>query len=265
MFGRFRSLDENSDMEVDFEGDVFDGIVYPAPEYQHLDDEYALSSLLILSPVLPSKIICVGLNYSDHARELNMPVPKNPILFLKPPTALLPHNGCIVYPGASKQVEYEAELAVIIGKDGKNISSEDSDSYIAGFSCFNDVTARDLQKEDGQWTRAKSFDTFAPLGPFIVTPEELEQQNLNPENLNIQTRITDRDGNIRVCQNSNTAELIFKIPKLIAFISNIMTLKKGDVIATGTPPGVGQLLPGETVDVEIEGIGILSNTVIEDF
>ncbi|MDV0446770.1 putative protein YisK [Methanosarcinaceae archaeon Ag5] len=264
MFGRFRFLDEENNTEIDFDGEVFDGIVYPAPEYQNVDDEYALASLLVLPPVSPSKIICVGLNYSDHARELNMPVPENPILFLKPPTAVLPHNGCISYPAVSRQVDYEAELAVVIEKDGHNIDLEDAYSYIAGFSCFNDVTARDLQKADGQWTRAKSFDTFAPLGPFIVTPEELEQQGLNPENLNIQTRITDADGNVRICQNSNTSEFIFKIPELISFISSVMTLKKGDVIATGTPPGVGQLIPGDLVDVEIEGIGTLSNAVIDE-
>ncbi|WNY26462.1 fumarylacetoacetate hydrolase family protein [Methanolapillus ohkumae] len=258
MFGRFRY------QTTDFEGEVFDGTVYPAPAYQELDDEYSLSAVTVLPPVLPSKIICVGLNYADHAKELNMPLPKNPILFLKPPTALLPDGGQIVCPKESRQVEYEAELAVIIGKAGKNIPIEKAFTHVAGYSCFNDVTARDLQKEDGQWTRAKSFDTFAPLGPFIVTPEELEQKNLDPNNLSIQTRIWEvgNEKSKRTGQNSNTSEFIFKIPDLIAFISNIMTLQKGDVIATGTPPGVGRLIPGECVEVEIKGVGCLKNTVI---
>ena len=255
MLGRFQYKD------TVFTGEVFDDIVYPDPVYQQLDDEYPLTSLLILPPVLPTKIVCAGLNYADHAKELNMEPPTSPILFLKPPSAILPHEGLIQYPGESEQVDFEAELSVVIGKTCRNVSEENALDYILGYTCFNDVTARDLQRADGQWTRSKSFDTFAPLGPFIVTPEELSQQNLSPENLSIQCRVI-RNENEEIRQSSSTSELIFDIPKLISFISSIMTLEKGDVIATGTPPGVGELLIGDVVEVEIEGIGILRNTVV---
>jgi len=254
MLGRFQYK------ETVFFGDVFDDIVYPDPTFQELNDEYPLNSLLVLPPVRPSKIICVGLNYKDHAAELNMPLPECPLLFLKPPSAILPHEGLIVYPNDSGQVDYEAELGIVIGKSGKNISEENAFDYIFGYTCFNDVTARDLQKADGQWTRAKSFDTFAPFGPFIVTAEELEQQKLSPENLNIICRVI-RNQNEEIRQNSNTSEFIFSIPKLISFISSVMTLEKGDLIATGTPAGIGSLLAGDVVEIEIEGIGILRNMV----
>jgi 2-keto-4-pentenoate hydratase/2-oxohepta-3-ene-1,7-dioic acid hydratase in catechol pathway len=257
MRGRFQYND------TVFTGDVFDGIVYPDPIFQHLDDEYSVSSVLILPPVCPSKIICVGLNYADHAKELNMEKPKTPILFLKPPSAALSHDGLIVSPPESRQVEYEAELAIVIGRKGKNISEDAAMDYVLGFTCFNDVTARDLQRADGQWTRAKSFDTFAPFGPFIVTPEELKQKGLSPNNLEIICRVTrhqHQDEEIR--QHSTTSEFIFNIQKIISFISSVMTLEKDDVIATGTPPGVGELKDGDSVEVEIQGIGILRNTVV---
>lgn len=247
--------------ETVFSGDVFEEIVYPDPVYQLLDDEYPLSSLLVLPPVQPSKIVCVGLNYADHARELNMERPKNPILFLKPPSAALPHEGLIRYPPESGQVEYEAELGIVIGKRCRNVSEADAFDYILGYTCVNDVTARDLQRADGQWTRAKSFDTFAPFGPFVVTPEELAQQNLVSGNLSIVCRVI-RNENEDIRQNSSTAEFIFDIPKMVAFISSVMTLEEGDLIATGTPPGVGELLVGDAVEVEIEGVGILRNTVV---
>ncbi|WNY23564.1 putative protein YisK [Methanimicrococcus hongohii] len=255
MFGRFQYND------IVFSGEVFDDIVYPDPSFLHLEDEYPLSSLLILPPTRPTKIVCVGLNYADHAKELNMELPKNPILFLKPPSAALAHEGLINYPQMSDQVDYEAELAIVIGKQCRNISAADAFDYILGYTCFNDVTARDLQRADGQWTRAKSFDTFAPFGPFIVTPEELSQQNLSPGNLFVQCRVI-RNENEEVRQSSSTSEFIFGIPELISFISSVMTLEIGDVIATGTPPGVGELLVGDVVEVEIEGIGILRNTVV---
>ncbi|MCL2142632.1 MAG: fumarylacetoacetate hydrolase family protein [Methanimicrococcus sp.] len=244
-----------------FTGDVFDDIVYPDPIFQQLDDEYSVSSVLILPPVCPSKIICVGLNYADHAKELNMQKPKTPILFLKPPSAALSHEGLILYPLESSQVEYEAELAVVIGKTGKHISEAEAMDYVLGYTCFNDVTARDLQRADGQWTRAKSFDTFAPFGPFVVTPEELEQKGLSPNNLEIICRLI-QNQNEEIRQHSTTSEFIFSIQKIISFISSIMTLEEGDVIATGTPPGVGELKDGDIVEIEIEGIGILRNTVV---
>lgn len=255
MLGRFQYN------ETVFSGEVFDGIVYPDPVYQQLDDEYPLSSLLVLPPVLPSKIVCVGLNYTDHAKELDMTLPKSPILFLKPPSAALAHEGLIQYPSESEQVDYEAELGIVIGKTCRRVSEVDAFDYILGYTCFNDVTARDLQRTDGQWTRAKGFDTFAPLGPFVVTPEELAQQNLSPGKLSVVCRVI-RGGNEEVKQNFSTGAFIFDIPKLISFISGVMTLEKGDIIATGTPPGVGELLVGDTVEVEIEGIGVLRNTVV---
>ncbi|MCL2863839.1 MAG: fumarylacetoacetate hydrolase family protein [Methanimicrococcus sp.] len=255
MLGRFQYND------IAFSGEVFDDIVYPDPIYQQLDDEYPLSSLLILPPSLPSKIVCAGLNYADHAKELNMELPKNPILFLKPPSSILAHEGLIRYPPESGQVDYEAELAIVIGKKCGSVSEDDALDYILGFTCFNDVTARDLQRADGQWTRAKSFDTFAPVGPFIITPEELAQKNLSPGDLSVSCRVI-RGQNEEVRQSSSTKEFIFGIPKLISFISSVMTLEKGDIIATGTPPGVGELLIGDVVEVEIEGVGVLRNTVV---
>ncbi|MDV0445078.1 putative protein YisK [Methanimicrococcus sp. At1] len=255
MLGRFQYND------IVFSGEVFDGIVYPDPCYQELDDEYALSSVLVLPPVNPSKIVCAGLNYKDHAKELNMELPENPLLFLKPPSAILSHEGLIEYPTESGQVDYEAELGIVIGKTCRHVSADDAFDYVLGYTCFNDVTARDLQRADGQWTRAKSFDTFAPAGPFIVTPEELSQNGLSPDNLMISCRVI-RNENEEVRQNSSTSEFIFNISELISFISSVMTLETGDIIATGTPPGVGELLVGDVVEVEIEGIGILRNTVV---
>jgi 2-keto-4-pentenoate hydratase/2-oxohepta-3-ene-1,7-dioic acid hydratase in catechol pathway len=197
----------------------------------------------------PSKIIAVGLNYYDHAKELKMSIPKYPLIFIKPPTTVIRNNEAIVYPQQSSEVHYEGELAVIIGNRARNISVRDASSHIKGYTCANDVTARDLQREDGQWTRAKSFDTFCPLGPEIVSDPD-------PCNLDIRTRV---NGVEKQC--SNTKNMIFNVFELVSFISGIMTLLPGDVIITGTPPGVGSIEPGDTVEVEIEGIGILRNTV----
>jgi 2-keto-4-pentenoate hydratase/2-oxohepta-3-ene-1,7-dioic acid hydratase in catechol pathway len=188
----------------------------------------------------------------DHAKELGMQVPENPIIFLKPPSALIGHLGNIIYPEPAKQVDYEAELAIVINKQCRNISVENAEDVIMGYTCFNDVTARDLQKKDTQWTRSKSFDTFAPLGPYIVEP------TFDVNDLAIKTRV---NGEIR--QNSSTANFIFNIPNIIEFISGIMTLEKWDIISTGTPPGVGELTVGDVVEVEIEKIGILKNRVIK--
>lgn len=216
-------------------------------------DTFMLSELELLPPTQPSKIVCVGLNYIDHAKELGMPIPENPLLFLKPPSAVTVHLGNIVYPGKTRQVEYEAELAVIIGKCCKNIRASDAGSVIMGYTCFNDVTARDLQKKDTQWTRSKSFDTFAPVGPYIA------DAGLDVGDLIIKTRV---NGKLR--QESSTSNLIFNVPNLIEFISGIMTLECGDIIATGTPPGVGELFVGDEVEVEIENIGILKNFVVRE-
>ena len=208
----------------------------------------AIEDVDLLAPCSPGKIVCVGLNYVEHASELKMKLPEEPVLFLKPPSAVIGPGAEIVVPKASVRVDYEGELGVVIGKRCKAMDADEAKKYILGYTCFNDVTARDLQQKDGQWTRAKSFDTFAPFGPWIV--------NIDPSNAYIKTRV-----NGEVKQNSNTSDLIFGVPKLIEFISSVMTLEPGDVIATGTPPGVGRLEKGDVVEVEIEGIGVLKNRV----
>lgn len=197
----------------------------------------------------PTKIIAIGLNYLDHAKELNMDIPEYPLIFMKPPTAVIGDGEIIIYPPQTQELHYEGELGVVIGKKARNISIEAAKQYIAGYTCANDVTARDLQRMDGQWTRSKSFDTFCPLGPRIV-------KNIDPTNLAIATRV-----NGVTKQSSNTNQMIFNAYKLVSFISAIMTLLPGDVISTGTPPGVGELQVGDVVEVEIEGIGVLKNLV----
>lgn len=197
----------------------------------------------------PTKIIAIGLNYRDHAKELNMDLPEYPLIFMKPPTSVIGNGETIVYPPQTHELHYEGELGVVIGKKARGVSPERAAEYIAGYTCANDVTARDLQRMDGQWTRAKSFDTFCPLGPKIV-------KDLDPTNLAIATRV---NGITR--QASNTNQMIFNPFQLVSFISAIMTLLPGDIISTGTPPGVGELKVGDVVEVEIEGIGILRNTV----
>ncbi|MGE5552599.1 MAG: fumarylacetoacetate hydrolase family protein [Betaproteobacteria bacterium] len=196
------------------------------------------------------KVICVGLNYRDHAKELGMAIPAEPVIFLKPETAVIGPEEPIVYPAMSRQVDYEAELAVVIGRETRSATPAEADRYIAGYTCFNDVTARDLQRRDGQWTRAKSFDTFAPLGKEVVS-------GLDPSDLLVECYV---NGERR--QSSSTRNLIFSVPELVSFVSRIMTLHPGDVIATGTPPGVGQLRPGDVVEVVIEGVGRLRNPVV---
>jgi len=216
------------------------------------DMSYNVDMLDILPPVIPSKIICIGLNYIDHAKELQMDLPEEPLLFMKPNSAVIGDGDKIVYPPVSQRVDYEAELAVVIGEQCRNIHAENAEDFILGYTCFNDVTARDLQQKDGQWTRAKSFDTFAPIGPFIV-----EESDFDPSDIGISCRV---NGSTK--QDSRTSNLIFDVPFLIEFISSIMTLEKGDVIATGTPSGVGSLAKGDRVEVEIEGVGILENEVL---
>lgn len=206
--------------------------------------------LKLLAPCRPGKVICVGLNYRDHAEEFGLPIPDEPILFMKPPSAVIGPGEPIVRPQASRQVDYEAELAVVIGRQARHLKSGEALDYILGYTCANDVTARDLQKKDGQWTRAKSFDTFLPMGPYIN--KEIDASNLDITlSLNGQKR-----------QQSNTANLIFDLPYLLCFISSIMTLEPGDVILTGTPSGVGAVESGDLVEVYIEGIGTLANRVI---
>ncbi|AEK19035.1 fumarylacetoacetate hydrolase family protein [Methanococcus maripaludis] len=199
--------------------------------------------------IKPSKIVCAGLNYKDHAKELKMKLPKEPVIFLKPTSSIIYNEEAIKIPKASERVDYEAELAIVIEKTCKSVKKEDAKNYIKGFTILNDVTARDLQEKDGQWTRAKSFDTFSPIGPKIVS-------NLDPNNLKIQLRV-----NGKIKQDSNTNNMIFSVEELVEFVSSIMTLYPDDIISTGTPPGIGKLEKGDIVEIEIENIGILKNFV----
>lgn len=225
------------------EGEIFG-------EYRRLETEIPLEKVNILAPVVPSKIICVARNYIEHARERNVEVPETPMIFLKPPSSLNHNNQPITIPPQSMQVEHEAELAVVIGKAGRWIESDNAYHHIFGYSIGNDVTARDLQRNETQWTRAKGFDTFCPLGPWIET-------DLDITDLLITCRV---NGELR--QMASTKEMIFPVPQLVAYISNIMTLIPGDVILTGTPAGVGSLVQGDSVEISIEGIGTLTNRVI---
>jgi 2-keto-4-pentenoate hydratase/2-oxohepta-3-ene-1,7-dioic acid hydratase in catechol pathway len=209
-----------------------------------------ISHVALLPPIEPTKIVAVGRNYLAHSRELGNPVPKEPLLFLKPPSAVIGPNGVISYPEMSERVDYEGELAVIIRRKAQRLSDETKvEEFILGYTCFNDITARDLQFKDIQFTRAKSFDTFASMGPCIAT-------GLDPAGLRIKTFL---NGKLR--QSASTRAMLFPVPFLVRYVSRIMTLYPGDVITTGTPEGVGPMVPGDRVDVQIEGIGTLSNTV----
>jgi len=210
---------------------------------------HPLKRIKYLTPSEPTKIVAVGLNYRDHAEELRQAIPEEPVIFLKPPTAILPHRGKIIYPQQCSRLDYEAELAVIIKKWARNVNPDRALGYVLGYTCFNDVTARDLQQKDGQWTRAKSFNTFAPFGPWIET-------ELDPSNTPIRAYL-----NGKLKQNSNTRNFLFDVSYLISFISRVMPLLPGDVIATGTPSGVGPMQPGDTSEIEVEGIGRLRNVV----
>jgi 2-keto-4-pentenoate hydratase/2-oxohepta-3-ene-1,7-dioic acid hydratase in catechol pathway len=211
---------------------------------------YPLKNVKLLAPCQPSKIVALGINYASHGTEFKHEIPKSPLIFIKPPTAIIGPEDNIIYPPSSKQVDYEAELAVVIGKKARCVAKEKAFEYVLGYTCFNDVTARDQQKSDGQWTRAKGYNTFAPIGPWIVTDTE-------PSNLKIEAFVNGIQK-----QNGNTRDLVFPVDELIHFISNIMTLLPGDVIATGTPSGVGPMQPGDSVEIKIKGIGTLKNSVV---
>lgn len=210
---------------------------------------YPLTEVRLLPPVMPSKIVAVGLNYRDHAEELKIELPHEPLLFLKPSSAVIGHLDPICYPPMSHRVDFEGELGIVIGKTAHDVPEHRTDGFILGYTCVNDVTARDLQGKDGQWTRAKGFDTFAPIGPWIET-------EIDPASLQVETLL---NGERR--QLSNTANLIFSSRQLVSFISQVMTLYPGDVIATGTPSGIGPMQVGDQVEVVIEGIGRLVNGV----
>lgn len=209
-----------------------------------------LDEVRLLAPVVPGKIVAVGLNYKDHAREMGKEIPEEPLLFLKAPSALNDPGGEIVYTPQSQRVDYEAELAAVVGRAAKNVKARDAAAFILGYTCINDVTARDLQVKDVQYTRAKGFDTFAPLGPWIET-------DLDPSAVPVRCLV---NGEVR--QDGNTREMGASVFRLVEFISSVMTLFPGDVIATGTPPGVGSLHVGDVVTVEVGGIGALTNRVV---
>lgn len=208
-----------------------------------------LKDVKLLAPVIPSKIIAVGLNYTDHAEELNLTPPIEPLIFLKPSSSVIGPYETIYYPLQAKRVDYEAEMAIVIKKKAYNVSYKEAERYIFGYTCLNDVTARDLQKKDGQWTRAKSFNTFCPIGPYVET-------GIDVSSLKIESFV-----NKHVKQSSNTSKMIFNCRELVEFISGIMTLEPGDVIATGTPAGVGPIKVGDEVEVRIEKLGSLINKV----
>jgi 2-keto-4-pentenoate hydratase/2-oxohepta-3-ene-1,7-dioic acid hydratase in catechol pathway len=224
----------------------------PVGDYRRLDADTPLEKVRLLAPILPGKIICVGRNYAEHAREHDEEVPDVPLLFFKPPSSVVGPGQPVLLPPQSQRVEHEGELAVVIGKRGRWIAAEQAENHILGYTVANDVTARDLQRRDGQWTRAKGFDTFCPLGPWIETDLEIAD-------VLITCRV---NGEMR--QMASTREMVFTIPQLIAFVSSVMTLDPGDVLLTGTPAGVGMLVEGDSVEVDIEGIGVLANPVKKD-
>ncbi|HET8579288.1 MAG TPA: fumarylacetoacetate hydrolase family protein [Methylomirabilota bacterium] len=223
----------------------------PYGTFKKARKKYALSQTVLLAPVAPSKIVAVGLNYRDHAEEMNLPVPAEPRIFFKPLSALSGPDDPIVFPPQAGRVDYEGELAIVIKKRCRAVPAERAREVVLGYTCLNDVTARELQARDGQPTRAKAFDTFCPVGPCIAT-------DIDPNGVDIETWV---NGERR--QASNTKHFIFPVEDLIARISAVMTLLPGDVIATGTPAGVGPLKPGDKVEVRIEGIGGLKNPVVK--
>ncbi|UCD16349.1 MAG: fumarylacetoacetate hydrolase family protein [Candidatus Zixiibacteriota bacterium] len=224
----------------------------PAVQSEETNRYYEPSGVRLLAPVQPSKIICIGLNYKEHVKESQSAdkAPEEPLLFSKPPSAVLGPGGRIVRPPMAERVDYEGELGVVIGRQCKNVAEIESEDYIFGFTCVNDVTARDLQRKDGQWTRAKGFDTFCPVGPWVTG-------RLNYEDLLIETYL---NGELK--QSARTSMMIFRIPRLVSFISKVMTLYPGDLICTGTPSGINPMQAGDRVEIRIEGIGSLVNDVI---
>jgi 2-keto-4-pentenoate hydratase/2-oxohepta-3-ene-1,7-dioic acid hydratase in catechol pathway len=232
------------DMVGEIEGNLFS-------EYRRLEADTPIEKVKLLSPLIPGKIVAAGWNYIDHAREFDRPIPEFPTIFLKPPSSVIGMGDGIILPEISRQVEHECELAIVIGKKAKMILPEDAYSYIFGYTAANDVTARDLQKKDETWARAKGFDTFCPLGPWIVTDFE-------PADAMLTCRV-----NSELRQMASTRDMIFPIPSILAFISSIMTLNPGDIILTGTPAGTAPLEAGDVVEVQIDGIGSLTNPVVK--
>jgi 2-keto-4-pentenoate hydratase/2-oxohepta-3-ene-1,7-dioic acid hydratase in catechol pathway len=226
----------------EIQGDMFG-------EYRRREAKTPLADVKLVAPCEPSKILCVGRNYVEHAKELGNEIPKVPLIFMKPPSSIIWNGGTILLPPQSTQVEHEAELVVVIGRRARNVTAEDAKQYVFGYTIGNDVTARDLQKTDGQWTRAKGFDTFCSFGPWIDT-------EFDPSDAVVTCRV---NGQMR--QMASTRDMVFNVGTLIAYISSVMTLEPGDLIFTGTPAGVGELNNSDVVDVEIEGLGKLTNNV----
>jgi 2-keto-4-pentenoate hydratase/2-oxohepta-3-ene-1,7-dioic acid hydratase in catechol pathway len=227
------------------DGSPFKGINF-------LEKTFKIGDVRLLAPCVPSKIVAIGINYRGHAAEFEHDLPVSPLMFLKPATAVVGPLEDIVYPSVSERVDFEGELGIVISRRAHRIDPAEAMEFVLGYTCFNDVTARDLQKLDGQWTRAKSFDTFAAVGPWIET-------ELNPARLKIETRL---NGEIK--QSATTGDLIFPVARLVAAVSRVMTLLPGDLIASGTPEGIGPMQPGDRVEVRIEGIGALLNHVIRE-
>lgn len=234
-----------SDKIGQIEGNIFG-------TFQREEANIPLETIKLLPPVNPSKIICVGRNYAAHAKEHGAEVPEVPLIFLKPPSSMIGHQQEILLPPQSQQIEHEAELAVVIGQPGRWITAEDALSHVFGYTIANDVTARDLQLSDGQWTRAKGFDTFCPVGPWIET-------EFDPADAVITCHVNDE-----MRQMASTRDMVFTVRQLIAFISSVMTLEQGDLLLTGTPAGVSPLNSGDIVEVSIEGLGKLSNPIISE-
>ena len=222
----------------------------PYEKVEYDGGSIALSGCRLLAPCEPTKIVCVGKNYAEHAREMGAEPPGFPVLFMKGVNALNSHDGAVCAPPFVTRLDYEGELAVVIRKRAKNVKAKDFAEYVLGYTCLNDVTARDIQQHDGQWTRGKSMDGFCPIGPWVL-------DEVDPRSLCLETRL-----NGKVVQRGNTADFITPVGELIEFITAAMTLEPGDVVATGTPSGIGPMVPGDAVEVEIEGIGILKNQII---
>jgi 2-keto-4-pentenoate hydratase/2-oxohepta-3-ene-1,7-dioic acid hydratase in catechol pathway len=250
-------------VRVEVDGSATWGILRDAEVYALPDGPYGenalagerlgdLATLKSLAPAIPSKIICVGRNYADHAREHDAEVPEEPALFLKPPSSLAAPGSAVVCPPQSERVEHEGELVLVMARGGRHIPTEDAWRYVLGVTCGNDVTARDLQRSDVQWTRAKGFDTFCPIGPWLVAGSTEDAV----ADLAITCRV---NGDLR--QSGRTSQMVFSPAVIVSYISSVMTLEPGDVIMTGTPAGVGPLHPGDQVEVEIEGIGVLKNPI----
>lgn len=261
-----REMEEYGDLFASRWGILIDNAIYPllsAPWERQRDGVYLplvdgsaeplpLKAARLLAPVQPSKILCVGRNYAEHAAELGNDVPAEPLIFLKPLSSLLDPDGAVVYPSLSQRVDHEGEIAIVMGKRARFVSEEDALSYVFGYTVANDVTARDLQKGDGQWTRGKGFDTFCPVGPWV-------DSSFDPANRRVIARV---NGEVR--QDGNTDLMIFSLAHIISYLSQFCTLEPGDLILTGTPAGVGPVHVGDTMVVEVEGLGSISNLVISE-